>query len=346
MAEKQAKCGIAVAGSLIGDISNQIDTYPRQGLLANIQNIKYNVGGTGNMILDLAKLDSDLPIKVSGIVGLDEIGEQIMDTLSAYPNINVGNITRVGKSPTTQVMNALDNRQRTFFFYPGVCSIYNESYINWDVLDAKIFHLEYLLLMKEVDAADPVYGTHGAKILHDAKVRGMQTSVDMVSGQGKRALEIVPPALKYTDYCIINEVEAGEITGIPINEDGEKLESVMKSVTAAICDMGVSHWVVVHSPSGGYGYDCEKDMFIKVPSLDLPEGYIKGSTGAGDAYCSGILYGAYKEWPLKKSMQFATACAACSLSEENGTDGLRDEKSVWEESDKISGYCSHPMSFR
>ena len=56
--------------------------------------------------------------------------------------------------------------------------------------------------------------------------------------------------------------------------------------------------------------------------MNLPGGFIKGTTGAGDAYCSGILYGAYMDMSLYEAMILARATAACSLSESNGTDGM------------------------
>lgn len=327
---EQKKKGIAVAGSLIADISYQIDTYPQQGLLTNIRGVKNNVGGSGNLILDLAKIDADLPVKVSAIIGQDDAGQMIWNVLSEYENIDLRNITRQGVSSVTHVMNAQDTKQRTFFFMPGASDIYDESYIDWEVTDASIFHLEYLLLMARIDAPNLLYGTNGAKILHDAQQRGMKTSIDIVSEQGSRARQIVSAALKYTDYCIINEVEAGEIVGIHMNDSGKIEESVMRRVLMALHELGVSEWVVVHSPMAGYGYNCKTNEFVTVPSLKLPKGYIKGSTGAGDAYCSGILYGAYMDWHLKDAMRFAAATAACSLSEENGTDGVRKKEEIWQ----------------
>ena len=75
-------------------------------------------------------------------------------------------------------------------------------------------------------------------------------------------------------------------------------------------------------------YDCETERLYFVPSLNLPKGYIKGTTGAGDAYCSGVLYGAHEDMNLEEAMKLARACAACSLSEENGTDGMREFNEV------------------
>ena len=46
--------GIAVAGTLIADTFYKIDTYPDAGNLTNIRDIVSYIGGTGNMLLDLA----------------------------------------------------------------------------------------------------------------------------------------------------------------------------------------------------------------------------------------------------------------------------------------------------
>ena len=209
---KKTKNGIAIAGSIIADMYYEIDTYPNQGFLTQVRTTSFNVGGTGNLIIDLAKLDSDLNIKVCAIVGKYEKGTEIIKTLEKFPNIDTNGITVSGESAVTMVMNAEDTKQRTFFYIPGANEVFDESYINWDCIDSKIFHLEYLLLMKKVDELDGDFGTHAAKILNVAKERGMITSIDMVSEQSERVKSVVIPALKYTDICCINESEAEAIT--------------------------------------------------------------------------------------------------------------------------------------
>lgn len=320
---KHAKKGITVAGSLIADIFYEIDTYPNQGFLTMVRSTSHSIGGSGNIILDLAKLDENLKVKVCAIVGRDAGGRNIMSVLSQYPNIDTTNVTTEENSSVTLVMNAADTKQRTFFFVPEASDHFSEKYINWDTLDTKIFQLEYLLLMKKVDAYDDEYGTHAARILHEAKKRGMITSIDVVTEQSDRAKSIVKAALKYTDICCINESEAEAVTEIEVSENGEVKQDKVFEAIEKIQALGVSKWIVVHAPQCAFGLDCETNTFFTVPSLNLPEGYIKGSTGAGDAYCSGILYGAHEDMPLKSAMELARACAACSLSENNGTDGMR-----------------------
>ncbi len=318
------KTGIAVAGSIVADLYYEIDTYPRQGMLANIRATHSAVGGTGNLIMDLARLDSGMPIRVSALVGEDESGEMILRTLGQYPNVDTRNVTRAGCSSVDHVMEPRDTRQRTFFYQAGANDVYDARYIDWELLDSRIFHLEYLLLMARVDAPDEEFGTHGARILHDARARGMRTSVDMVSGQGALASAVVPAALAYTDYCTINETEAEAVTGIAVKDSPSAARAL-----EALQSFGVARWAVIHSPCCSYGLDCEAGRLVTSPSLQLPHGFIQGTTGAGDAYCSGILYGAYTDMPLEKAMDFAAAVAACSLSGINGTEGVRAASEVW-----------------
>lgn len=317
------KKGITIAGSLIADVFYEIDTYPKEGYLIQVRSSSFNPGGSGNMILDLAKFDKDLTVKVCAIVGKDERGEDLLNILGKYPNIDTENITVEGNSSVTMVMNAKDTKQRTFFFLPEASDKFDESYINWDTIDTKIFQLEYLLLMKTVDSPDEEYGTKGARILHEAQKRGMLTSIDVVSEQSDRAKSIVTAALKYTDICCINELEAEAVTGINLTEKGNfTKENVLKAIEI-IRGLGVSKWIVVHEKNIAYGYDCKTEEFVTVPSLDMPREFIKGTTGAGDAYCSGILYGAHEDKSLKDAMRFARASATCSLTENNGSDGIK-----------------------
>ena len=89
-------------------------------------------------------------------------------------------------------------------------------------------------------------------------------------------------------------------------------------------ELGVSTWAVIHSREGGFGLD-ENNNYIAKESLVLPEGYIKGSVGAGDAFCAGVLCGAEKGIKLETAIELGIGSAAASLSEASATDGMRTE---------------------
>ena len=139
---------------------------------------------------------------------------------------------------------------------------------------------------------------------------------------GGRFSTVVPPALKYTDYCIINELEAQQITGVPLREEGGRLlEENVPLALKKMMEMGVRTWAVIHAPEGGYGLDKE-DKFTQIKSLDLPLGFIKGTVGAGDAFCAGVLCGAHRCESLSSSIKMGIAAASCSLSKEGSVDGI------------------------
>lgn len=324
------KRGIAVAGNMIVDVLYPILGNPRPGELTTItEGISRSSGGAlCNVIVDLAKFDPALPLTALGRLGDDKEGDYVLEKLGAYSNIDTSNVRREGLTSFTAVMADTITKQRTFFHYRGANAKFCEADIDWGGVRADILHIGYILLLDALDEPDPVYGTKMARLLHAAQEQGIKTSIDVVSEASDRFRKIVPPALKYTDYCSINEVEAEASTGISLrNKSGELLEDNIPLALNKLKLLGVSTWAVIHCPEGGYGLD-ERNAYVRVESLDLPKGYIKGTVGAGDAFCAGILYGAYCGYPLLQAIEFGTAAAACSLSESGATEGLRGARDV------------------
>ena len=316
--------GICVAGNMIVDIHYPIEGWPNQGELVHIKDgISRSTGGAvNNVVVDLAKLDPELPLYAMGKIGEDAEGDLIMETLGRYPNIDTANVLRDGISAFTHVMADVRNKQRTFFTYLGANGRFCEADIDWDKVPANIFHIGYILLLNALDEPDDEYGSRMARLLHTAQLHGLKTSIDVVSEASDRFKRLVPPAMKYTDYCIINEYEAEQTTGVKLRgEKGELLTENLPEALHAMKRMGVSTWAVIHCPEGGYGLD-EKDNYISLSSLKLPEDYIAGSVGAGDAFCAGVLYGAEKGYPLDKAIDLGIAAAAASLSAPGATDGM------------------------
>ena len=322
--------GICVAGNLIVDITYPIERWPRQSELTTITDgITRSVGGAVcNVITDLAKLDETLPLSALGVIGEDAEGEFILEQLGRHENIDLSLLGRKGTTSFTAVMSDNRTKARTFFQYRGANALFDESFIDWDRIDAEILHVGYILLLDALDQADGEYGTKMARLLAEAQSRGIRTSIDVVTESGDRFRTLVPPALRYTDYCVINELEAQQITGVLLRDEEEKLyPEHMEEALRKMKELGVSTWAVIHCPEGGYGLD-EKNHFLTVRSLKLPERYIKGTVGAGDAFCAGVLYGAEKGWGLAESVRLGTCAAAASLSEAGATEGMRPAAEV------------------
>ena len=319
------KKGIAVAGNMIVDMLYPIDGFPKPGELTTITaDATRSTGGClCNDILDLAALDPELPLTALGRVGEDEAGDFVLEKLRERPNISLAQIRRQGTTSYTLVMADEVSKQRSFYQCRGANADFCEADIDWDSLDVDMLHIGYILLLDALDAPDGEYGTKMARLLHSARQRGIKTSIDVVTEASERFGRIVSPALRYTDYCIINEVEAQATTGVRLTrEDGLLRREALPEALGRLKELGVSTWAVIHSPEGGFGLD-ENNAYVEVPSLKLPQGYIKGSVGAGDAFCSGVLYAAWKGLPLAQAIELGTACAACSLSQPGATEGMR-----------------------
>ena len=319
------KKGIAVAGNMIVDLLYPINGIPKPGELTTITaDAARTIGGfLCNDIVDLAKLDPNLPLVALGRVGDDAEGKFIREKMAECKNIDMQYVKTEGSTSFTLVMADEITKQRTFYHNRGGNAKLNEADIPWDQLDVDMLMVGYILLLDALDEEDSQYGTKMAKLLAEAQRRGIKTSIDVVSEAGDRFRKLVCPALKYTDYCVINEVEASASTGIALRtEDGELIKENMPAALKALKELGVSTWAVIHCPEIGIGLD-ENDNLVEVPSLKLPAGWIAGTVGAGDAFCSGVLYGAWKGMSLKEAIELGTASAVCSLSQPGATEGMR-----------------------
>ncbi len=322
--------GIAVAGNMIVDMLYPVERFAQPGELTTIvRDMTRSIGGClCNGIVDLAKLDPQLHLVALGRIGEDSEGDYILSRMQENSNIDLQYIRRSGTTSYTLVIADEQTKQRTFYQCRGANAVFCENDIPWDRLDADLLHIGYILLLDALDQADPEYGTRMARLLKTAQEHGIRTSIDVVSEAGDRFQKLVCPALQYTDYCIINEVEAAATTGVELRTaDGTLIRENLKTALEKMKALGVSTWAVIHCPELGCGLD-EQNAYVEVPSLKLPKGYIKGTVGAGDAFCSGVLYAAWKGQDLRSAIELGTASAACSLSEPGATEGMRTAEEV------------------
>lgn len=91
---------------------------------------------------------------------------------------------------------------------------------------------------------------------------------------------------------------------------------------------GVKEKVIVHSKQAGYCLSSNGE-FTKVNSLIVPKELIKGTVGAGDAFCAGCLYGLYNGMSDTEMLEFASGSAVCNLFEENAVDGMKSKKEIY-----------------
>ncbi len=324
----ELKKGIAFAGTIAVDEIKRIEKYPNKSELTTIKSeFRSNGGAVSNCAIAMAKIDPNLPIEIVALLGDDERGTYLKEKLGQFKNIDLNQVKMTGKTPFTDVMQDSTDHSRTFFTYSGNLVFFDEHTIDLKNLSSSILHVGYILLLESLDQEDMEYGTKLAKVLKHAQELGIKTSIDIVSENSNRYKKLVPPSLKYTDYCVINELEAGNSVGIDLRDSkGSLITRNLKKVLIELKKLGVREWIVIHSPEGSFGYDGER--FLSLPSLSINRELIKGTVGAGDAYVTGVLYGALNGLDIEHSMEIGTAVAASSLLEEDSTSGIKPYKEL------------------
>ncbi|MBQ8229426.1 MAG: carbohydrate kinase family protein [Clostridia bacterium] len=322
--------GITIAGSFVVDIVKSIDVYPKIGELANLQEITRAIGGcVPNTATDLAVIDADLKVSAVGTIGNDENGEFLLENLRAK-NIETDQIQIVDKMPTSfcDVMS-VPSGERTFFSHRGANAVFSPADVRIDELNCRIFHLGYLLLLNKFDEEDKEFGTAAARFLRDVQLRGIKTSIDVVSSSDMEEFQRkIKPVLRYVDYVIVNELECCNIWGLACRkENGEIDVKNIRNAMQRCLDYGVREKVIVHAKEGAFCMN-KNGSFTSMGSLIIPKNLIKGSVGAGDAFCAGSLYAIYNDYSDKEILEFASGAAACSLFEANAVDGMREKKEI------------------
>ena len=322
---------IVFAGNILNDVVKVIPAWPEKGRLVQITSLTRAVGGSVcNTGVDLKTLDPSLRVAALGKVGDDDAGTFVTGFL-AEKGVDVSRVARVPGVPTTftDVMTVAGTGERTFFNMHGADSALVPDDVDVSALDCDIFHLGYILLLDGLDAPDAEYGTQAARLLARVEAAGIKTSLDLVSEQSDRFPRIVRPALRHCDYVIVNELEAAAATGLPATDaTGRVTAASLRALAEAVLAFGVREQVVVHSPEVSVSVD-RAGTFAAVPSLDLPDGWIAGSVGAGDAFCAGMLYSIMKGLPAEEGLRLASCAAACNLAAPDSVSGARPLAETW-----------------
>ena len=317
--------GILAGGNWILDRVKLIDVYPQPEQLANITREFIGTGGGPyNLLLDLARSGARFPLAGAGLVGKDAAGAGILADCRRH-KVDTRFLGQTSKASTsyTDVMTERATGRRTFFHARGANALWDGAGLNFKKTKARIFHLGYLLLLDALDEADEKYETRAGRLLAAAQAAGLKTSVDVVSEDSDRFTALVRPALKYVDYCILNEIEAGKTAGFKVRTPEGRLDPVaLRHAAGALLQQGVRELVVIHFPEGALARN-RRGEDIWQPALQLPARYITGTAGAGDAFCAGVLWGLHEGWELPRALLTGVCIAAASLSEPTCTAGVK-----------------------
>lgn len=240
-------------------------------------------GAACNTIVGIGKLGGDA--RFIGSRGNDAYGELFEKELL---DCKVEPLVSIAKSPTGNSLSVITpDAQRSMFTFLGASTELDpESIIPGMFKDTAISMIEgYLLFNKDLMMA----------ALDAAKVAGTLIALDLASFEVVNASkDILNDIIKnYVDILIANEDEAKAYTG---HEDEQKaIENLSQHVTYAVLKIGERGSYVSHN---------NHITRIKAQSGNAPI----DTTGAGDLWAAGFLFGIANDFSIEKSGQIASAC--------------------------------------
>ena len=256
-----------------------------QELLGRSQNKPVIVpgGSACNTILGIGKLGN--PAGFIGKRGNDELGRLFEEGIRAH---GVEPLLQTSATPTGNVLSVITpDAQRTMFTFLGASSETDPASITPDLFaEVALVHVEGYLLFNH----DLIRAT-----LEAAKKAGTLVSLDLASftvvEASKELLEEL--CASYVDILIANEDEARAFTGR--SDEHAALEALGARADLAVLKVGKRGSYIGH---GGTSITVER----------MGDGSAVDTTGAGDLWAAGFLYGLVNGLPLETCGTLGSAC--------------------------------------
>jgi len=180
--------------------------------------------------------------------------------------------------------------ERTFIVHLGVANqLHHGEVLEKDVARAKYLHLSGYV----IDA--PETRKSAIQAMEYAKRNNTKVSLDFSDyNLAKKNKEIIKNLMKnYISIIFANEEEAEAYTG---KQPEEAVAELGKEVETAIVKIGSEGSIIMHKGR------LKKIEGFKANAID--------TTGAGDMYAAGVLFGLADEWPIDKAGMFGSYAAA------------------------------------
>ena len=235
------------------------------------RNIELHVGGhAANVSIDLRKLKlEEGEVSCTGAIGEDIFGRHIENILEKHGIVT--HLQRVKSAGTSKdIILVVKGQDRRYHVDVGANWLLSSDHVS-SVLNGEkpiIFYVGGAGFLGEFDEKLP-------EILRKAKELQCLTFVDPVTPY-KHCWDIIIPALRWTDIFHCNNIEAAEITGE--KDPGRAAEILLnKGAKFVIISLGESGILAMRG----------KTLF-RMPAFEVP---VIDPTGAGDAFCAGVIYG-------------------------------------------------------
>lgn len=256
-------------------------------------------GSASNTIIGTAKLG--LKSGYVGKIGSDSNGQMMKEYLIEN-NVNTDHLIE-SDGETGEVIGFVDNEgNRKLYVTPKINDkIYNED-INRDyLLDSKVLHLTSFV---GLNPEDPSINTQFE--LLDELSSNITISFDPGMLYVNRGKEFMDKLISYTDILLINESE------LLITTQEEDFEKAVEKIAPKVDIL-----VVKRSINGSFIKKDDEEYNIGIFKVDTVD-----TTGAGDAYNAGFLFGYINGYSLEESGIIGSYIAAQSTTKTGATEAI------------------------
>lgn len=285
-------------GNIVSDfVAAPVTRVPTWGELYSVeQPINLNIGGNA-AIFSACASRLGLQAGLMGKIGDDEIGQVLLKKLKdASVDVSFVSLSRNKPTAATLVI-ANDTGERSFYHHIGANAEFGLGDVDFTSLyEAKALLLCSYFIMPDLD------GDPAKTILKQAKENNMVTFFDVAwDPTGNWSLDEI---LNYVDVFIPNE---DEITRIMKKKD-------VADAIHELLDAGVQTVAVKLGSKGCYIENNEGEIIqLKAHNVKALD-----TTGAGDTFNAGFVYGILSGWDLDITARFANAAAAISVTKLGG----------------------------
>ncbi len=302
---------IHCVGCLVADfLSGPLKQYPIPKVQTQVTTESVRImpgGGAANTPSALARMG--LKVGVFSKVGDDLTGEFIRRELGKLGVDTSGiRVSARDTTPMTYVGIHTDG-DRTFIHTPGA-----NATLSWDDLNLdQVLATDYLLY-QDLWVLAAMDGEPAARLLAEAKKRGVVTFLDECFGNGpkRESLELMAPHCDYVTPSV------DDLRVIYPGASDNELANRLLELGARI--------VVLKMGSEGCLVAQGKDR-VKVPALPAK---VVDTTGAGDCWDAGFIAGLSQGEDVVTAARIGNACAAFSIEAVGGSTGVPTYDSVRE----------------
>ncbi len=240
-------------------------------------------GSACNTAIGVAKLGG--AGRFVGKMGNDKLGQLFKQDLK---NNLVEPVLFNSSTATGRVLSVITpDAQRSMFTYLGASAEMHPDEVSLDCFsDAAIVHVEgYLLFNRDLMMT----------VLKSAKEKGGLISLDLASfNVVEESTDILEDIIdEYVDILIANEDEAKAYCGHA--NEAEAIKALSENVDVAVLKLGPRGSLIAH-----------QDQVLAIDAMGSGEAV--DTTGAGDLWASGFLFGLVNGYSFEKSGRLASAC--------------------------------------